>query len=96
VPAMILLDLMMPEMNGFEFLDALGARAEWREIPVVVVTAKPLSAAERDRLLRQARKVMEKGVTSVGDIAAAVTEAVRRRSAHQTAAANTSEKLGLE
>jgi signal transduction histidine kinase/CheY-like chemotaxis protein/putative methionine-R-sulfoxide reductase with GAF domain len=95
-PAMILLDLMMPEMNGFEFLDALGARPEWREIPVVVVTAKPLSAAERERLLRQARKVMEKGVASGGDIAAAVTEAVRRRSARQTAATITSEKLGLE
>ena len=96
VPAMILLDLMMPEMNGFEFLDALAARPAWREIPVVVVTAKPLSKAERDRLLRQARKVMEKGAASVGDIAAAVTEAVRRRSAHQTAAANANEKLGLE
>jgi CheY-like chemotaxis protein len=96
VPAMILLDLMMPEMNGFEFLDALAARPEWREIPVVVVTAKPLSAAERDRLLRQARKVMEKGVASGGDIAAAITEAVRRRSARQATAANTSEKLGLE
>ena len=96
VPAMILLDLMMPEMNGFEFLDALGARAEWREIPVVVVTAKPLSTAERDRLLRQARKVMEKGVATGVDIAAAVGEAVRRRSARQTAPANASEQLGLE
>ena len=92
VPAMILLDLMMPEMDGFEFLDAIAARAEWREIPVVVVTAKPLTAAERDRLLRQARKVMEKGTASGVDIAAAIGEAVRRRSAR----ANAGEKLGSE
>ncbi len=95
-PAMILLDLMMPEMDGFEFLDAVAARAEWREIPVVVVTAKPLTAAERDRLLRQARKVMEKGTASGVDIAAAVGEAVRRRSARTAAGANENEKLGLE
>ena len=49
---MILLDLMMPEMDGFEFLDALAARAEWREIPVIVITAKQLTAGERERLLR--------------------------------------------
>jgi CheY-like chemotaxis protein len=38
-PAMIPLDLMMPEMDGFEFLDPLATRVEWREIPVVVITA---------------------------------------------------------
>src|SRR5262249_40184913 len=59
-PAIILLDLMMPEMDGFEFLDALAERAEWREIPVIVITAKQLTAAESERLSRQARKVMEK------------------------------------
>ena len=63
-PAMILLDLMMPEMDGFGFLDALAARAEWREIPVIVITAKQLTAAERERLLRQAQKVMEKATAS--------------------------------
>jgi CheY-like chemotaxis protein len=44
---MILLDLMMPEMDGFEFLDPLATRVEWREIPVIVITAKQLTAAER-------------------------------------------------
>jgi signal transduction histidine kinase/DNA-binding response OmpR family regulator len=93
-PAMILLDLMMPEMDGFEFLDALAARAEWREIPVVVVTAKPLSAAERERLLLQARNVMEKATATRVDIAAAVADAVRRRSARAKSTVN--EKLGQE
>ena len=65
-PAVILLDLMMPEMDGFEFLDALAARAEWREIPVIVITARQLTAGERERLLRQAHKVMEKATANKG------------------------------
>jgi len=86
-PAMILLDLMMPEMDGFEFLDAMSANAQWREIPVVVVTAKALSAAERERLLRQARKVMEKATTTRIEVAVAIAEAVRRRPARAAAGA---------
>ena len=43
-PDLILLDLMMPEMDGFEFVEQLRANAAWREIPVVVVTAKDLHA----------------------------------------------------
>ena len=49
-PALILLDLMMPEMDGFEFLDTFNSRAEWRHVPVVVITAKQLTAAERGLL----------------------------------------------
>ena len=93
-PAMILLDLMMPEMDGFEFLDAVAARAEWHEIPVIVVTAKQLTAVERDRLLRQARKVMEKATATTVDIAAAISEAVRRRPARAAAGANEDERVG--
>jgi signal transduction histidine kinase/DNA-binding response OmpR family regulator len=78
-PALILLDLMMPEMDGFAFLDVLSERAEWREIPVIVITAKQLTAGERERLAHQAQKVMEKATATRIDIAAAISEAVRRR-----------------
>jgi adenylate cyclase len=78
-PAMILLDLMMPEMDGFELLDALAAHLEWRDIPVIVITAKQLSAAERERLRGQVQKVFVKGTASGIDIASAVGAAVRRR-----------------
>ena len=87
-PAVILLDLMMPEMDGFEVLDALAAHPQWREIPVIVITAKQLTAAERERLLGQARKVIEKGGASRLDIVAAINEAVRRRPVRAAVSAN--------
>jgi CheY-like chemotaxis protein len=87
-PAVILLDLMMPEMDGFEVLDALAAHPQWREIPVIVITAKRLTAAERERLLGQARKVIEKGGASRLDIVAAINEAVRRRPMRAAVSAN--------
>jgi CheY-like chemotaxis protein len=87
-PALILLDLVMPEMDGFEVLDALAARADWRDIPVVVITAKQLTAAERERLLRQAQKIIAKGTASRLDIAAAVGEALRRRPVRMPTGAN--------
>jgi CheY-like chemotaxis protein len=87
-PAMILLDLMMPDVDGFEVLDALAAHPQWREIPVIVITAKQLTAAERDRLLGQAQKVIAKGSASRLDIAAAISEAVRRRPARAAIGVN--------
>jgi CheY-like chemotaxis protein len=76
-PALILLDLMMPEMDGFEFLDMFNSRAEWRHVPVVVITAKQLTAAERGLLA--ARTVIEKGDSIDRDVAAAIGKAVGRR-----------------
>jgi CheY-like chemotaxis protein len=84
-PAVILLDLMMPEMDGFGFLDAFAERAEWRDIPVIVITAKQLTPAERERLLGQAQKVIGKSASLRADVAAAVGEAVRRRPADAVA-----------
>jgi CheY-like chemotaxis protein len=60
-PAVILLDLMMPEMNGFQFVEELQKNADWREIPVVVVTAKDLTQEERVLLDRQVGIVLQKG-----------------------------------
>jgi adenylate cyclase len=78
-PALILLDLMMPEMDGFEFLDTFNSRVDWRHVPVVVITAKQLTAAERGLL--SVRTVIEKGDSIDRDIAAAVGKAVGRRPA---------------
>ena len=63
-PAVILLDLMMPEMDGFEFVAELRQHQEWRSIPVVVVTAKDLTPDERLRLNGYVEKVIAKGAYS--------------------------------
>ena len=49
-PNLVLLDLMMPVMDGFEFLKTLRHDLGERALPVIVLTAKELSAAERDIL----------------------------------------------
>ncbi|MBK8741143.1 MAG: response regulator [Betaproteobacteria bacterium] len=60
-PDIIMLDLMMPEMDGFEFLVEMRGRVEWRDIPVLVVTAKDLTAEERSRLNGDVARVLQKG-----------------------------------
>jgi threonine synthase len=61
IPDLIILDLMMPEMDGFSVLDSLKANPETEPIPVIVVTAKELTPMERDRLQGQIHALMQKG-----------------------------------
>jgi CheY-like chemotaxis protein len=60
-PALILLDLLMPEMDGFAFLAELRRRGKGRSVPVVVLTAKDLTAAERQLLGEPIEKILRKG-----------------------------------
>ena len=60
-PAVILLDLMMPVMDGFEFLAERGREDAWRGIPVIVLTARDLSAEERERLNGSVARILQKG-----------------------------------
>lgn len=61
LPDLIILDLMMPEMDGFAVLDALKADPETASIPVIVSTAKELTAEEKSRLKGQIQALMQKG-----------------------------------
>jgi signal transduction histidine kinase/DNA-binding response OmpR family regulator len=76
-PDVILLDLIMPEMDGFAFLQALREREDWRDIPVVVVSARELTAEDREQLLASAEMVLRKGAHSLEDIADEVRRWVR-------------------
>ncbi len=64
-PDAIVLDLLMPAMNGFELLTALKARPEWASIPVVVATAKDLSREDRERLQGSVKAVVGKSTTGM-------------------------------
>ena len=59
-PSLILLDLMMPEMDGFEFAAHVRKQDEWRSIPIVVLTARDLSSAERMRLSGHVEMILSK------------------------------------
>jgi len=63
-PSVILLDLMMPEMDGFEFLRELRQHPQWRSLPVIVLTAKDLTVEERQWLSEQTQRICSKGSTS--------------------------------
>ena len=63
-PDLILLDLMMPELDGFAVLDALRARETTRDIPVIVLTARVLDETDVERLNHGVAAILSKGLFS--------------------------------
>ena len=61
LPDLVILDLMMPEMDGFAVMDALKGDQETSHIPVIVATAKELTPDEKGRLGTQIQTLMQKG-----------------------------------
>jgi CheY-like chemotaxis protein len=61
IPDMILLDLMMPVMDGFEFAAEMKKNEDWKKIPIVVVTAKEVTAEDRERLNGGVMNILQKG-----------------------------------
>jgi CheY-like chemotaxis protein len=68
IPDLILLDLMMPEMDGFEFMEALRRRGEHGRIPVIVITAKDLTEEDHRRLNGGVERIIQKGATSPAEV----------------------------
>ncbi len=61
IPDLILTDLMMPEMDGFEFIAHLREHPKWRNIPIIVLTAKDISQEESNLLNDRVARVFQKG-----------------------------------
>jgi threonine synthase len=75
-PDLILLDLMMPELDGFTLLEIVKSEEELRDVPVIVVTAKELTHAERRRLDGQIESLLEKGSFMEEDLLGDILEAL--------------------
>jgi CheY-like chemotaxis protein len=75
-PGVVLLDLMMPEMDGFDFVAAVRADPAWRSLPIVVITAKDLSPEDHERLNGYVARVLQKGALSRETLLGEVRELV--------------------
>lgn len=76
---LVLLDLMMPEMDGFAVLEAMREREALRDIPVIVVTGQVLTEAEMARLNQGVVRVLNKGVFDLDETLAQVDATLRRQ-----------------
>jgi PAS domain S-box-containing protein len=78
-PNLILLDLMMPGVNGFDVIEALKLTPETAAIPILVLTAKQVSAADRARLKGEMITILEKSAFDSEQLRAEVRRAIAGR-----------------
>ena len=78
-PDLVLLDLMMPEMDGFAVIEAMRRDESTRKIPVIVLTGQALDAQDMQRLNAKVSAVLGKGIYSQTELLAHVTEILQRR-----------------
>ena len=77
-PALILLDLMMPEMDGFQFTREVRAHQEWRDIPILVMTAKDINTEDRERLDGKVSRILQKGASGREELLAEISQRIAR------------------
>jgi CheY-like chemotaxis protein len=82
-PDVIILDLMLPEMDGFEVVHRLSLNPEWRTIPVILVTARDLSHEERRALDLSTAQIIQKGNLSRDELLAGISSAMAANSNHR-------------
>jgi CheY-like chemotaxis protein len=75
-PSVVLLDLLMPEVDGFAVLREMRANPAWREIPVVVLTSLDLTGEVRRLLYQQAERVLQKGLYTKDELLSEVRDSV--------------------
>ena len=79
-PDIILLDLMMPDMDGFQLVAALQQEKDWRDIPVIVITARDLTADDRARLNSGVERILVKDTFNPGQLVEQIRQIVGRNS----------------
>lgn len=79
LPHLILLDLLMPELDGLEFAAALQRNDQWKSIPIVVLTAKNMTRADQERLTDQVVSVIQKGLTTRKSLVDEIRERIAAR-----------------
>jgi CheY-like chemotaxis protein len=94
-PAVILLDLMMPEMDGFAFVLELRKDQAWRSVPIIVITARDVSLQDRLRLNGHVQKILNKGALSQEQLLQEVRDLVEDciRRGHRVAQASDSNRV---
>ena len=80
-PDVILLDLMMPEMDGFQIVAALQEEPLWRDVPVIVITARDLNAKDRERLNSGVHSVLLKNTFRPNELVERIRQLTRTKSA---------------
>ena len=76
-PELILLDLLMPVMDGFELLKILKADDTWKNIPVIVITSKDLSEEDYAFLTENVDRVIQKGKYTRKELILRINEAIK-------------------
>ena len=79
-PDVILLDLMMPEMDGFEIVAALQEEPLWRDVPVIVITARDLNVKDRERLNSGVHSVLLKNTFRPNELVERIRQLTRTKS----------------
>ena len=77
-PALVLLDLIMPELDGAGVLDAMHADRRTQDIPVIILTAQSLTEEDMDRLNHSVAAVLEKGVFTAEETLAHIEQTLAR------------------
>jgi len=85
-PSLILLDLMMPEMDGFEFLNRIRDDDKLVDVPVVVLSAKELTGEERAFLAERTLLVLSKSAQPLGSLGPALSAIAKQLVMHAPAA----------
>jgi CheY-like chemotaxis protein len=69
---------MMPVMDGFQFTSEVRAHAEWQSIPIVVMTAKDITAEDRTRLDGKVSRILQKGACGREELLAEISGRIAR------------------